>query len=179
MKTTALVLVLTLGASQPVASEDYNFANPWRTSLTSDTASAAGIETSAKNPLMASILSTASPALLLGAHLGFNYYLATQYRTLSDAVNQTVVLGFPLSFGAGYLYAGDPWRGLLVGLGGSAITVTGFSYLSTRGTPQASINHSVIVVPLMILGLVGYGWWVARDVWEVTNKVNDEATASE
>lgn len=133
-------------------------------------------------PALATMLSAAGPPVVLlttwAANLALGTpYLAekTRYYALPPDFNRAMMLVSPLGFSAGYFYAGDPARGLLVGLGGTAITAAGFGYLDLVGGQQA-LNHAPIVIPLMVLGLVGYGWWVAGDVQEVTARKNEQLT---
>lgn len=132
-------------------------------------------------------LSLATMPLIVMATLAANValgtpYLATQtkFYAIPPEVNGALMVASPLGLSAGYLYAGEPLRGALVGLGGVAITAAGFG-LPALYRGQESINLFFGVTgPLMLAGLIGYNWWVYNDLNSlIIRKRHESATVSE
>jgi hypothetical protein len=134
------------------------------------------VQATGPDPRIAVALSTATPVAILAGLYATNMAVGSQYLLVPMEINRTVIVGFPIGFGAGYVYAGEPTRGLLVGLGGTAITGLGFGYLSMF-SGQDGMNRFPFVAASMLAALVGYGWWVAQDVHRVAEeKRNPPAT---
>ncbi|MBO9540192.1 hypothetical protein J7643_06330 [bacterium] len=89
----------------------------------------------------------------------------------------------PLGLGVGYLYAGDPMRGVMVGLGGlgtvslgvlagvalSQAVVVG----AQSGGESAGFAYVLVGLPVMALSLVGYYAWALVDVYHTTLRTNE------
>lgn len=72
----------------------------------------------------------------------------------------------PLTFGAGHLYAGNPWRGLAMSAGGYGAAVAGgglgaaFALISP-GTPTESVGRVLWAGALAAMGFGGFAAWDA------------------
>ncbi len=84
---------------------------------------------------------------------------------LASVVPVAVALAAPLALGAGHVWAGDPWRGAAVGVGGLAVTYGGFFVgvgaftLASRGNAYATGDAiSIGMLTWGALGAAYYAW---------------------
>lgn len=158
-------LATSLGLAALLAAQSVPVEEPWRVNDGPDVS---------RDARLASVLSVTTPVALLAATYGANWalgtpYLAqqTHYYAIPGEVDMALVAGAPLGFAAGYFYAGEPLRGSLVGLGGCAIGAAGFTYLVSLSDTQQNLSQGPVVLGLMLAATIGYGWWVAQDVYGV------------
>lgn len=128
-----------------------------------------------KNPGLALALSAGAPFVLLG--------LGAALQSLSPGNNSIPSFGFagtiiavssPIALGAGQMYAGDPLRGVLVGLGGPLAVILAF--LGGAAVPVESHsggNYSVII-PSVVGAVVLYEAWALYDAHQTTVRINNE-----
>lgn len=131
------------------------------------------------------------------AHLQLEVSDPAMRRELTPAKNPWTSVGLsaaggtflsPLGLGLGYLYAGDPERGMWVGLGGFGTVTLGVlaGYALSQaivpsaraGGESAGYAYAFVGVPVMALSLIGYYAWALVDVYRTTLRMN-EAAASE
>lgn len=189
LRPVLVVVLLTLPAlPQPAVADEqgyqgegyqsipYQMPNPWRVT-SNGVAEEEQPGFDAKSSAMATTLSLATPPLLLLGTLAANLVIGspywatrTNYYAIPPEVNRNLMVVAPLGFGTGYVYAGEPVRGALVGLGGVAITAAGFGLPMLVGG-QGEINLFFTVTgPLMLASLIGYGWWVSQDLSRVVEQ---------
>lgn len=112
--------------------------------------------TAGRSPWVAAGMSVVPSALLTGFALS---------EQAIDSPRTPLVLLVPLGFGLGQAYAGDPWRGALVSLGGMAVEVGSLTLLgATLGSRGG--NGGGGMGAILLLGLAataGYGAWAAWD----------------
>jgi hypothetical protein len=125
--------------------------------------------TAPRSPWVAAGMSVVPSALLTGFALS---------EQAVDSPRTPLVLLVPLGFGLGQAYAGDPWRGALVSLGGMAVEVGSLTLLgATLGNRGG--NGGGGVGAILLLGLAataGYGAWAAWDAHQtVQNRSSLEA----
>lgn len=121
-----------------------------------------------RSPWVAAGLSVVPSALLTGFALS---------EQAVDSPRTPLVLLVPLGFGLGQAYAGDPWRGTLVSLGGMAVEVGALTLLgATLGSRGG--NGGGGVGAILLLGLAataGYGAWAAWDAHQTVQTRSVEA----
>ncbi|MFN3431825.1 MAG: hypothetical protein ACK46X_17965 [Candidatus Sericytochromatia bacterium] len=118
---------------------------------------------SGRSPWVAAGLSVVPSALLTGFALS---------EQAVDSPRTPLVLLVPLGFGLGQAYAGDPWRGTLVSLGGMAVEVGTLGLLGaalgSRGGNGGGGTGAILLVGLA--ATAGYGAWAAWDAHQVAEK---------
>lgn len=154
---TALALGLVTTGTQPAWAANLSTLELKHTEL-------AASEPQTKNPWAAMGLSLGTPLVLgIGAAAAFG----------------PLALLAPLGLGAGYVYAGDPARGLWVGLGGSAAVLGGALASGLLSLLVDSNTTSGTALSFMLVGTLGsavlYSYWAARDVMETTDRANEPA----
>lgn len=120
-----------------------------------------------RDPGLAAGMSLIPPAVLIGSTFLYPHPLS---------------LAAPLGFGAGYAYAGDPWRGAAVAGGGYAVgaAAAGLVFAATYMTPgpRLPFDGGLWISLAATAASAGYGYWVYHDVTETTRRLN-EARAAE
>ncbi|MDB5096199.1 MAG: hypothetical protein JWM80_620 [Cyanobacteria bacterium RYN_339] len=103
-----------------------------------------------------------------------------------DSPVRNVVLG-PIglacvgSLASGYMYAGDPWRGVLVTMGdfgviiASMLVSAGVAVAVTGGGQQAGFIIALVGTPIVLGGLTAYEVWKMRDLHDLIERKNAEA----
>ena len=118
-----------------------------------------------RSPWVAAGLSVVPSVLLTG------FALSDQ---AVDSPRTPLVLLVPLGFGLGQAYAGDPWRGTLVSLGGMAVEVGSLGLLGATFGSRGG-NGGGGMGAILLLGLAataGYGAWAAWDAHQVAEQRN-------
>lgn len=129
-----------------------------------------------KSPVLAAVLSLTSPLtmVVVGTGITGSDQVALKYAGAALAIAS------PLGFGAGQSYAGDPLRGVLVGLGAPLAIGASIGLGAIVPYPQGSgmFGGFSQLWPMMVLGgatFIGYTLWAAADAAGTAVRYNREA----
>jgi hypothetical protein len=126
-----------------------------------------------RDPTTAVLISALAPVALVGGASAL--YTAVRFALGgADPAGVNVLPGAaaavsPLLLSAGYVYAGDPLRGVLVGSGWYGAVVGGFAIGFAAGTLQGGqfVNLAYGALGALVTG-VGYTGWALYDVYATT-----------
>lgn len=138
-----------------------------------------------KSPVLSVGLSVGAPFLL--SNLGGGLLILSGYPS---QVNALSVLGMavgaasPLALGAGQAYAGDPQRGVWVGLGtyavmvGSTLLGLGVAYALApkameSGGQSAGMGYAFLALPVSAIVTLGYTIWALADAHQTAVRQNE------
>lgn len=133
-----------------------------------------------KDPAVAAAMSLVGPAAMGMAAWGVsrmpypeNIYV-NGMRT-SHFAGMVTAMASPLGLGFGQAYAGDPWRGFWVGVGGPATVLgagmAGFA-IDVFLNPSARWAGFGGLALGMAAGAVGYNVWAATDAFQTAERAN-------
>ncbi len=186
----SFITLLTVSATaMPVA------ASPDSFSLESPALSPESRPEAAKN------LTLKSPSLSVGLSLGAPLAVSAMGTSLMalggypTSVNALGILGMavgaasPLALGTGQAYAGDPQRGLWVGLGtygamvgglalGLGVAYAAYPQAMSAGGQSAGFGFALIALPISSVVTVGYTIWALMDAHRTAVRTNETLQGS-
>ncbi len=148
----------------------------------------ASTPTGLKSPTLSVGLSVATPLALTG--LGSGLMLLSGYPNEVNALGglgMALWAASPLALGAGQAYAGDPQRGLWVGVGtygamlGSLALGLGVAYAVApkameAGGQSAGMGYALLALPIASLVTAGYTIWALVDAHQTAVRHNAAAS---
>ncbi|MBM3269896.1 MAG: hypothetical protein FJZ01_19865 [Candidatus Sericytochromatia bacterium] len=121
-----------------------------------------------KDPATALALSALSPLALVAGTAALSSVLRPPLS--ADPYTPLAALAAPLLLGTGYLYAGDPYRGALVGAGAYVSAMGGFGAGFVLGTLTGGQFNNLVYGTLggIVAGVV-YAGWALYDVYDAAS----------
>lgn len=189
--TSVITLAAMTAMALPAVAEPQSFSLEPRLALEAQPRLEASKPLALKSPALSVGLSLATP--LAVSSLGGGLLMLSNYPS---EVNALGVLGMvvgaaaPLALGTGQAYAGDPQRGLWVGLGtygalvGTLALGFGVAYAVApkameSGGQSAGMSYALLALPIASILSVGYTIWALADAHQTAVRYNEAVTQVE